>query len=121
MLSLAEARALAREQLEAARGAGPAPRRAPRSSPSKAAVTVGAPSRLHRQARQAAQRRAKDTARELRTYLGAKWADRPLEEITRDDVVNLVEAIAARRRPAAGDNVLGQLRRSLPGPSNTAG
>jgi hypothetical protein len=96
-IGLSEARALAREQLEAAR-VGRDLRAEARTEElvKQGRITVGAALEDYIARRVHQHRRAKDTERELRVYLLAEWADRPLDEIERRDVVKLVEAIAAR-------------------------
>jgi hypothetical protein len=42
------------------------------------------------------QRTAKSTARQMRNELIPEWGSRPITEITRDDVVTLIEMIADR-------------------------
>jgi integrase len=56
------------------------------------------------------QRRAKDTEREIRNELIAKWGERPVTSITREDVVILVEAVARRPAPYLAHVVLGHVR-----------
>jgi integrase len=107
-ISLADARARAREQLEAAR-AGRDPKAEERAAElvKQGRVTVSGALEHYIAKRVRQHRRAKDTERELRTYVGAVWGDRPLEEITRGDVVKLVEAIAARGAKRQAHNILG--------------
>jgi integrase len=56
------------------------------------------------------QRRASDTAREIRKELIGPWGERPIAGITREDVVILVEAIARRPAPYLAHVVLGHIR-----------
>jgi integrase len=56
------------------------------------------------------QRRARDTAREIRKELIGPWGERPIAGITREDVVILVEAIAHRPAPYLAHVVLGHSR-----------
>jgi integrase len=56
------------------------------------------------------QRRGKDTAREIRNELISQWGDRPVAGITRQDVVNVVDAIARRPAPYLAHVVLGHIR-----------
>ena len=56
------------------------------------------------------QRRARDTEREIRKELVERWEARPVSDITREDVVRLVEEIADRPAPYLAHIVLGHLR-----------
>jgi integrase len=56
------------------------------------------------------QRRARDTEREIRKELINRWASRPVSDISRDDVVRLIEEIADRPAPYLAHVVLGHLR-----------
>jgi integrase len=55
-------------------------------------------------------RKARDSEREIRKELIAKWADRPIVSITREDVVTLVDAVARRPAPYLAHIVLGHAR-----------
>ena len=55
-------------------------------------------------------RKAADAEREIRRELIAPWGHRPVGEITRRDVVNLIEAIADRPAPYQAHNVFGHIR-----------
>jgi integrase len=50
-------------------------------------------------------RQARDVERELRNYLGRKWGKRPLEEITKGDVVKLIEEIVDRGAERQAHNI----------------
>jgi integrase len=50
------------------------------------------------------------TAREIRTELIPHWGPRPITEITRQDVVRLVEAIVDRPAPAYARNIYGHIQ-----------
>lgn len=50
------------------------------------------------------------TTREIRVELVARWAERPITEITRADVINLVEKIADRPAPYSAHLILGHIR-----------
>jgi integrase len=52
------------------------------------------------------QRQARDTERALRREVIARWAERPLDSITRRDVIAMVEEIVDRGAPAMARNVL---------------
>ena len=56
------------------------------------------------------QRTAKSTARQMRNELISEWGSRPITEITRDDVVTLIETIADRPAPYMAHLVLGHIR-----------
>ena len=56
------------------------------------------------------QRKAKDVEREIRSELIEPWRNKPISEITRGDVVELVEAIADRPAPYHAHNVFGHIR-----------
>ena len=56
------------------------------------------------------QRRSRDTEREIRKELINRWGARPVSDISRDDVVRLVEKIADRPAPYLAHIVLGHLR-----------
>src|SRR5262249_10571326 len=51
-------------------------------------------------------RQARDTERELNNYLVAAWGKRPLEEITKADVVRLIETIIDRGSTRQAHNIL---------------
>jgi integrase len=103
-VKLADARAEARWMLEAAlRGEDPvADARAARARTFGAALETYINRSVFRK-----QKRAKDTERELRNYLLAAWKHRPIDEITKKDVVKLVEKIAARGADRQAINILG--------------
>jgi integrase len=56
------------------------------------------------------QRRARDTEREIRKELIARWGPKPISDISRDEVVRLVEEVADRPAPYLAHVVLGHLR-----------
>jgi integrase len=56
------------------------------------------------------QRRASDSEREIRKELIAPWGERPIASIAREDVVNLVDAVAHRPAPYLAHIVLGHAR-----------
>jgi integrase len=56
------------------------------------------------------QRRGKDTAREIRNELISQWGDRPIADLTRQDVVDVIDAIARRPAPYLAHVVLGHIR-----------
>jgi Arm DNA-binding domain len=51
-------------------------------------------------------RQAKDTERAMRREVIARWGDRPLDSITRRDVISMVEQIVDRGAPVMARNVL---------------
>src|SRR5271163_2264847 len=55
------------------------------------------------------QRRAKDAEREMRKDLLSRWKDKPLSEITRRDVIQMVDAVK-ERGPAQAHNLLGHAK-----------
>lgn len=55
-------------------------------------------------------RKAAVVAREIRTELVKHWAERPITEITRRDVVELIEAIVDRPAPTYAHNIFGHVR-----------
>lgn len=56
------------------------------------------------------QRRAEVAEYEIRKEIVPKWKNRPINEITRADVVSLVEAIVDRDAPYHAHNILGHIR-----------
>jgi integrase len=60
--------------------------------------------------RVASQRRAKETARDIRHELVSRWGTRPITEITRADVIEMVEEIADRPGVYYAHLILGHLR-----------
>ena len=56
------------------------------------------------------QRKARDTEREIRKELIGPWGARPINSITREDVVNLVDAVARRPAPYLAHITLGHAR-----------
>src|SRR5262249_4377977 len=56
------------------------------------------------------QRTAKDSEREIRKELIGRWGKRPITEITRSDVISLIEEIADRPAPYYAHLILGHLR-----------
>ena len=56
------------------------------------------------------QRRARDVERDFKSELIPVWEDRPIVEITKRDVVTLIEKIADRPAPYQAHNVLGHIR-----------
>jgi integrase len=55
------------------------------------------------------QRRAKDAEREMRKDLLSRWKDKPLHEISRRDVIRMIDAVK-ERGPAQAHNVLGHAK-----------
>ena len=105
-IKLADARAEARLMLEAAlRGEDPAA-----DARDARANTFGAALEHYILKHVRKQKRAKDTERELRNYLLAAWERRPLDEITKRDVVKLVERIANRGADRQAHNIFGLAR-----------
>lgn len=58
----------------------------------------------------AGKRKARDVEREVRTELIPVWKDKPVTEITRGDVVSLIEEIADRPARYHAHNVFGHVR-----------
>ncbi|MCX7313945.1 MAG: tyrosine-type recombinase/integrase [Alphaproteobacteria bacterium] len=56
------------------------------------------------------QRKARDAEREIRNELLAHWARRPLNEITRSDVIRLIDKIVERPAPGHARNIFGHIR-----------
>ena len=56
-------------------------------------------------------------AREIRNELIPHWGARPITEITRRDVVDLIEKIVDRPTPAHARNILQHIKSYLFGPS----
>jgi hypothetical protein len=56
------------------------------------------------------QRKAAQVEREIRREIIPHWKDKPLAEITRSDVVELIDAIADRPAPYQAHNILGHIR-----------
>ena len=107
-ISLAEARAKAKEWAEAA-----ALKRDPAEEARKVKAAeaerliFGAELERYIDKHISRQKRAKDTTRELRTYLLPAWESRPLEEITKADVRKLIEQIADRGAERQAHNIFG--------------
>ena len=53
--------------------------------------------------------KAKESERDIRNELIARWGERPITEVTRHDVVEMAEEIA-KRAPYQAHNVFGQCR-----------
>lgn len=54
---------------------------------------------------------ARDTARILNSYFIAPWADRDIREITRIEIVRLLDAIAEDGKPSAANHALSAIRK----------
>lgn len=105
-IGLAEARAKARLILEAAlKGEDPGA-----DAKEARARTFGTAMEQYIAKHVRKQRRALHTERELRNYLLAKWARRPIEEITKTDVRKLIEEIANRGAERQAHNIFGLCR-----------
>jgi integrase len=110
-MGLADARAAAREQLEAAHaGRDPKAEEKAAEIAKRGRETFGQAVEIYIARRVSKTRKAADVTRELRNYLVAKWGTRPLEEITKADVRELVEAIAARGAERQAHNVFSLCR-----------
>ena len=55
-------------------------------------------------------RTARGAEREIRNELVPHWARRPLNEITRSDVIRLIDKIVARPAPGQARNIFGHIR-----------
>jgi integrase len=109
-MSLSAAREKARDVLEkAARGEDPAP--APAEAPEADQHTVRAmvAKYVEKRLKPRAKRWA-DVEAMLRLDVVAAWGDRPIAEITRRDVRDLLERILARGAPVVANRVLSHLR-----------
>jgi integrase len=74
--------------------------------------TFGAVAETYIKQRISKQRRAVATEREIRKELIGRWAERPITEITKGDVIEMVEEIAAEH-PRQAHNIFGHLRTLL--------
>jgi integrase len=101
-ISLAEAREKARSWLELVnRGIDPATveERAREEERRYQAATFGVVAERFIEKHVSHMRTAKAMARTIRSELISKWTGRPIGDITKADVINLIEAIAARPAP----------------------
>jgi integrase len=105
-MPLAKARALAREWLAlVAQGQDPAALERERKG-----ATFGAAMEDYLTRHVASQRRARVTEREIRFNVLPRWARRPLTDITKRDVIKLVDDIKDRGAPAQAHIVFGHVR-----------
>ena len=110
-VTLAEARATAKAWAEAA-----ALKRDPAEEARKARaehegrVTFGATMEIYLKRHVAKHRTAKDTEREIRTELMSRWSDWALEDVTKKDVVKMMEDIAGRGAQRQSHNIFGLCR-----------
>jgi len=111
-MGLAEARAAAREQLEAAH-AGRDPKAEARAErlAKEGRKTFGELIEIFIARHVRRQRKARDVEREIRNELLPKLGDRPIEEISRKDIATLIGAIRDRPAPTHAHHVLGHVRR----------
>ena len=112
-LSLAEAREKAktwRRWIEKGKDPRAEEERERRLELRKLETTFGAVAEDFIQLHVKAQRRGRDSEREIRKELIAVWEDRPIASITREDVASLVDAVARRPAPYLAHIVLGHLR-----------
>lgn len=56
------------------------------------------------------QRQGPKVAREVRKHLISRWGEKPLDEVTRKDVIALVDDLEGRGTPAMAHNVLGHAK-----------
>ena len=112
-LTLEEARGLADEWRKLIRqGIDPreAEKRADEEASRKRDLTFGAVVEQYLFRHVKGQRRAPAVEREIRSEIIPVWKNKPVSEITRGDVVSLVEAIADRPAPYHAHNVFGHIR-----------
>jgi integrase len=105
-MTLGEARAAARvilEQVE--QGIDPAAEAEPKPGTVKAVIAAYVAKRLRPRTRTWA-----DVEALLHRDVGSRWGDRPITSITKRDVRDLIEAIAARGSPVVANRVLRYLR-----------
>lgn len=110
-ITLAEARAKAREWAEAAeQGIDPAEeaRKARLEEEGRITFPQAVDEYISKQVKK--HRRAKDTERELRNYLLPRWERKALADITKADVRKLIEEIMARGAERQAHNVFGLCR-----------
>jgi integrase len=114
IMSLADARAKARDWLELVEN-GIDPQEHARKQAEEAAreraVTFGSVAEDYIAEDLAGKRRGAKDAREIRRELVPKWGKRPIAHITRDDVLELVDAIKARGNTPTARLVLSHIKR----------
>jgi integrase len=111
-IGLAEARSLAREQLalaESGRDPKAEAREARRAAERRKTFGELVEVFLARHVRK--QRKARDVEREIRNEILPVLGDRPIEEVSRKDVAELIGAIRDRPAPRHAHNILGHVRR----------
>lgn len=109
-LTLQEAREKARHWLDRIeRGIDPAGEGV-RAAQAKREQTFGAVAEAFIARHLKNQRRGADSAREIRRDLVPVWKDKPIDEITRRDVVAVIEAIVDRGAPYQAHAVFGYIR-----------
>lgn len=111
MVSLAEARRLASEALNrVAHGTDPQRERSAERHGSRFRDTVETFVRLHCE-RHNRQNTAQETARVLRTRFVTKWGSRDVREISKADVVGVLDAIMGAGLPSAANHALAGIRK----------
>ena len=109
-LGLADARMAAREAMQAAaRGNDPAMERAAKRTASPDLFEGGVQLFIDKYASR--NRSAKETERIFKVYVLPKWRARTLENITRRDVVEIVETVLEERGPYMANRVLAAIRK----------
>ena len=114
VMSLADARAIARGWLElVAKGVDPkaAKRQQEAEEARERAITFGAVAEDYCREHLAKLRRGAKDAQEIRRELVSRWGKRPVTQLTRDDVLQMVEEIKARGNLATAHLVLSHAKR----------
>lgn len=110
-IGLAEARAKAREFAEkAGRGINPKEEDRKAKLEREGRVTFGAAMEDYLKRHVAKQRKAKDAEREIRKELMPRWADWALADVTRKDVVKMVDELLDRGAEHQARNIYGHVR-----------
>jgi integrase len=110
-IGLAEARGRAREALAlASEGRDPNAEAKAAKLAKEGRVTFGTVAEDYLKRHISKTRRAKDAEREIRTELMSRWADRALADVTRKDVVKMVDEILDRGATYQARNILGHLK-----------
>jgi hypothetical protein len=127
VISLEEARNKARDWLsQVQRGIDPSQeairerQASARQRESAKASTFGAVTEEYIKRHLTKQRRAAVSEREIRKELLSRWEIRPIHEITRQDVIAMVDDIRDRGADRQAHNILGHARTIFNGPSTGA-
>jgi integrase len=111
VLALAEARQLAREALnQVARGIDPQQGKKRKTAPPSFAGIVEEFVRVHCERRNRGRTRT-ETARILRFDFVSRWPRRDAQDITRKDVLAVLDSIVERGSPVAANNALSAIRK----------